>query len=91
MREHLQVEPLLHFIEKGKLRLNGYLLRMREQRMSRRYLQCTPAGKCRAGRSRIRGMKGIEDARQRKGSRSLLIMNGKIIELTGEVCKTSAN
>ena len=50
IRSDLNVIPLLDFIEKGRLRWYGHIMRMDEGRIPRRYLWWRPQGKRPVGR-----------------------------------------
>ena len=68
VREDLQVEPLLDSIEKGKLRWYGHVMKMEEQRIPKRYFEWTPTCRRPVGRPRMRWLRGVEDAIERRGS-----------------------
>ena len=78
VREDLQVELLLDSIERSKLRWFGHVPRMEESRLPKRYLKWKPRGKRPFGRPRMRWLKSIEDAVERRGSSLELVANTEL-------------
>ena len=67
IRQKLQVENVLDFIEKSQLRWYGHVKRMDTSRYPRKYLDWKPAGKRSRGRPRNRWIQNIGDGIRRRG------------------------
>ena len=67
VREELEVEPILEYVERNQLRWFGHVRRMEEGERSRRILEWRPEGRRPAGRPRKRWMEAVTEAVQRRG------------------------
>ena len=67
IREELDVEPILHFVERAQLRWYGHVMRMEENRGPLKYYKWNPAGKRPVGRPRKRWKDGIREAVAARG------------------------
>ena len=61
IRESLQIEPLLLWIERSQLRWYGHLIRMPQERIPRQLLFAKPNGRRPVGRPRTRWLDYIEN------------------------------
>ena len=68
IQEELGVTPILDIVEKNKLRWYGHVQRMEENRYPKKALNWTPHGRRPVGRPRMRWMKGVEEALERRGT-----------------------
>ena len=68
IQEELGVTPILDIVEKSKLRWYGHVQRMTEDRYPKKVLNWTPQGRRPVGRPRMRWMKGVEEALERRGT-----------------------
>ena len=68
VREKLEVESILDFIERCQLRWYGHVMRMEETRYPKKYLDWQPSGKRPRGRPRMRWIQNIGDAVRRRNT-----------------------
>ena len=67
IRTDLAVKRVLDFVEEARLKWYGHVIRMREGRIPRRYLQWKPEGRRPIGRSCKRWLDGVDEAVRRRG------------------------
>ena len=68
IQNDLKVTPILEIIERNKLRWFGHVQRMGEEKYPKRALNWTPQGRRPVGRPRMRWMRGIEEALEKRGT-----------------------
>ncbi|XP_076038148.1 uncharacterized protein LOC143023499 [Oratosquilla oratoria] len=68
IRQELEVESIVEFVERAQLRWFGHVERMDQERTPRRRLYWTPTAKRPVGRPRMKWIMNIDDGLRRRGT-----------------------
>ncbi|XP_076047357.1 uncharacterized protein LOC143032623 [Oratosquilla oratoria] len=83
IRQELEVESILEFVERAQLRWFGHVERMDQERTPKRWLYWTPTGKRPVGRPRKRWIMNIDDGLRRRGTTLEQVRQNRIFDDRG--------